>query len=78
MLCQGKTNLKFMPVLLQSIENLEVHYYLGKYFSLSTVEQSALSSKVALRYKSKHQVSRAVISCELFRSHVDWKHNSMH
>ena len=59
MLCQGKTNFKFLPVLLLSIENLEVYYYLGKYFSLSTVEQSALSSKVALRHKSKHQVSRS-------------------
>ena len=31
---------------------------MGKYLSIPTVEQSAPSSKVTLRYKAKHQVSR--------------------
>ena len=51
---------------------------MGKYFSTSTEEQSAPSSKVVICYKTKHQVSRSTASSEIFCRHVEWKHNLMH
>ena len=52
-----KPNPEFMFVLRLSIANLYVYYYVGKYFSISIEDQSAPCSKVAIRYKTKHQVS---------------------